>query len=289
MLRLSPHGALTLGLAVVFPLTMAPTPAAVADQPNAARSATTTISGFPQLTKRVAERQKVHFKVKVQDRTRAPRSVKLQERVGKRWRTKVTRRTNARGAARLQWRAPERTGATRLRIVVAKKGRSAAAMTAVRKIVIVSSASTKTSEKLTESERFENQVFKLLNKARSQTQVCGEDRYPAVPKLTRNAKLDRAARKYAQRMADEKFFDHISPDGDDPTDRARAEGYRRGVGENIAAGYENPEKVMEGFLNSPGHCANLMRRSYVHLGIGFVLPTPGESAPFSNYWVQNFG
>ncbi|GAB2767120.1 hypothetical protein GCM10027020_19890 [Nocardioides salsibiostraticola] len=276
-------GALVLGLAVALSVLSVAHPS-VATHPTAGLPAATTISGFPQMTKQVTRRQKVHFKVKVNDRTTARRSVRLQQKIAGQWRTKVRGLTNARGRTRLVWRAPKKAGATRLRVAVPRSGRSVGAITPVRKVVISRSAG-----KPTKAERYEARVFELLNEARSEPRTCGFLRYPAVGKLERHAKLDRAARKFAHHMADEKFFDHISPNGDTPTTRARAEGYLRGVGENIAAGYAKPGAVMNGWLSSPGHCANLMRGGYIHVGLGFAIPREGRSAPFSDYWVQDFG
>ena len=276
-------GVLVLGLAVALSVLAVARPSA-ATHPTTGPSAATTISGFPAMTKQVTRRQRVHFRVKVNDRTTARRTVLLQQQVGGRWRTKVRGRTNARGRSRLIWRAPKKAGTTSLRVTVPRSGRSAGAITPGRKIVISRSA-----EKPTKAERYEARVFELLNEARSEARNCGVLRFPAVRKLERNAKLDRAARKFAHQMADEKFFGHISPNGDTPTIRALAEGYLRGVGENIAAGYAKPAAVMNGWLNSPGHCANLMRGDYLHVGLGFAVPREGQSAPFSDYWVQDFG
>lgn len=70
-------------------------------------------------------------------------------------------------------------------------------------------------------------------------------------------------------------------------DRALDVGYRTsGIGENIAAGQPTPRAVVDAWLASPGHCQNLMRASWVDLGVGYVV-TPG--APYRGYWVQMFG
>ena len=251
-----------------------------------ARSAPTVVSGFPHKTKRVRTRQKVSFKVKVKGPQSVRRSVRLQQKSAGRWRTTVKRRTNAGGVVRLKWTAPKKPQTLQMRVVVPRSGRSGRMLTAPRKIVVTAKTS-KTPQSL--ADLHEAGVLTLINKVRSHAQTCGGTRYPAVKGLKRNSALDRAARKFAQRMADEEFFDHVSPDGDGPTDRARAEGYRGGVGENIAAGYSTPAAVMDEWLARPGHCANLMHADYKVVGIGFAVPKPGLTPPFSSYWVQDFG
>ena len=84
-------------------------------------------------------------------------------------------------------------------------------------------------------------------------------------------------------MAANDYFDHTSQDGRGPTERAAEQGYEGGVGENIAAGYPDAESVMEGWMNSEGHRANILNCDYDVLGVG-VADRDGTL-----YWVQNFG
>ncbi|MEU6859092.1 CAP domain-containing protein [Glycomyces sp. NPDC046736] len=101
--------------------------------------------------------------------------------------------------------------------------------------------------------------------------------------LERDSRLDTAARLHAEDMAANDYFDHTSQDGRSPTDRANAQGYQGGVGENIAYGYRDAEAVMEGWMNSEGHRANILNCGYDVIGIG-VADRGGTL-----YWVQNFG
>jgi uncharacterized protein YkwD len=101
--------------------------------------------------------------------------------------------------------------------------------------------------------------------------------------LERDSRLDTAARLHAEDMAVNDYFDHTSQDGRSPTDRAAAQGYQGGVGENIAYGYPDAEAVMEGWMNSEGHRANILNCGYDVIGIG-VADRDGTL-----YWVQNFG
>lgn len=101
--------------------------------------------------------------------------------------------------------------------------------------------------------------------------------------LERDDRLDAAARLHAEDMAANDYFDHTSQDGRGPTERAAEQGYEGGVGENIAAGYPDAASVMEGWMNSEGHRANILNCDYDLLGVG-VADRDGTL-----YWVQNFG
>lgn len=117
-------------------------------------------------------------------------------------------------------------------------------------------------------------VFDLVNQERS-ANGCGA--------LERDSRLDTAARLHAEDMAANDYFSHTSQDGRTPTDRANAQGYEGGVGENIAMGYPDAESVMEGWMNSEGHRANILNCDYEVIGIG-VADRDGTL-----YWVQMFG
>lgn len=101
--------------------------------------------------------------------------------------------------------------------------------------------------------------------------------------LEGDATLDDAADLHAEDMAANDYFSHTSLDGRSPTDRAAEQGYDGGVGENIAAGYPDVASVMEGWMNSEGHRANILNCGYDVIGIG--LADRGGTL----YWVQNFG
>ena len=103
-----------------------------------------------------------------------------------------------------------------------------------------------------------------------------------------DTRLIKAARGHAADMVERTFFDHVNPDGKSPSDRAQAAGFPSGVGENIAVGYTDAEAVMNGWMNSSGHRANILNCDYTVIGIGYaagtVLPEYGPGA-----WVQVFG
>lgn len=88
-------------------------------------------------------------------------------------------------------------------------------------------------------------------------------------------------------MATRNYFDHSSPEGRTPAQRAQAAGYPSGfVGENIAAGQPDPASVVQAWVDSAGHCVNLMEPRYRYLGVGYVFEEPDQ---YRRYWTQNFG
>ncbi|MFD9724317.1 CAP domain-containing protein [Streptomyces sp. NPDC059072] len=102
------------------------------------------------------------------------------------------------------------------------------------------------------------------------------------PALTLNAKLTRAAQDHSADMAAHGNMSHTGSDGSDPGTRITRAGYTwSSYGENVAYGYSTPEKVMEGWMNSPGHRANILNCSFKEIGIGLAQP--------NSYWTQDFG
>ena len=133
--------------------------------------------------------------------------------------------------------------------------------------------------------QIQQQVFDLVNQARAVGRTCGTTYYPAAPALARNAMLDSAASKHSTDMATYNYFSHTGRDGSKPWDRMKREGYIwRSAGENIAAGYSSAASVMQGWLASPGHCANIMNARFKDIGIGYA--TGGS---YRYYWTQDFG
>ena len=80
-----------------------------------------------------------------------------------------------------------------------------------------------------------------------------------------------AARRHSQDMGERQYFDHINPDGEDPGDRLSSAGYVASTwGENIAFGYPDAESVVAGWMQSDGHCANILRPNFTEIGIGYA-------------------
>lgn len=119
---------------------------------------------------------------------------------------------------------------------------------------------------------FEEQVLELVNAERAAGADCGSAGVfdPAGP-LTMNADLRCAARTHSQDMVDRDYFDHTNPDGESPGDRIDATGYQwRSWGENIAWGQPAPEAVVDAWMNSDGHCSNIMNAGFTEIGVGYA-------------------
>ncbi|KOU38395.1 CAP domain-containing protein [Streptomyces sp. WM6378] len=97
--------------------------------------------------------------------------------------------------------------------------------------------------------------------------------------------LSSVAQAYSADMATRGFYSHTSPEGLAPWDRARAAGCtHRGIGENIACGQRTAAEVVQGWMNSPGHRANILKTDFSHIGVGYA---GGGRA--GTYWTQLFG
>ena len=129
-------------------------------------------------------------------------------------------------------------------------------------------------------------VVDLVNEARSRGRRCGSERFPAAPPLSISRPLTDAAEDHARDMVRRKFFDHRGSNGSQPKDRVLRAGYQpRLSGENIALGPESAEEVVAGWLDSPGHCANIMEPRFQEIGVGLAIGKKRGQI----YWVQTFG
>jgi uncharacterized protein YkwD len=119
------------------------------------------------------------------------------------------------------------------------------------------------------------QILSLVNTQRAKA-GCGA--------LTASKALTTLAQNFSEEMAVRNFFDHTDPDGKSPWDRAKALGITNLGGENIAMGQQTPADVMNAWMNSPGHRANILNCTYHSLGVGaYYAPTGGP------WWTQDFG
>lgn len=125
----------------------------------------------------------------------------------------------------------------------------------------------------------QQQILDLTNDARETGVYCGEEWYPAVEPLTWDCLLIEAAYIHTLDMVENNFFNHIGSDGLRVSNRVTNVGYSWNyVGENIAAGYLSPESVVDGWLNSPGHCRNIMNENFEEFG----------AAVIDRHWTQVF-
>ena len=119
---------------------------------------------------------------------------------------------------------------------------------------------------------FESEVIRLVNEIRAKN---------GLNALTANWELSRVARYKSQDMVDHRYFSHTSPTYGSPYQMMRAFGISfRTAGENIAYGYKPPQAVVNGWMNSSGHRANILNPSYTQIGVGYVSN--------GHYWTQMF-
>lgn len=102
--------------------------------------------------------------------------------------------------------------------------------------------------------------------------------------LRTDERLRTAARLHSEDMAIHDYFSHTGRDGSDPGQRAARAGYQSWGGENIAYGYRTPRDVVAGWMNSPGHRANILNCRFVAIGVGLAYDRNGRP-----YWTQMFG
>ncbi|PKM63217.1 MAG: hypothetical protein CVU97_01405 [Firmicutes bacterium HGW-Firmicutes-21] len=119
---------------------------------------------------------------------------------------------------------------------------------------------------------YEKQVIDLVNNIRAKN---------GLNRLTANWELSRVARYKSQDMHDKRYFSHTSPTYGSPFNMITAFGISyRTAGENIAKGYSTPQAVVDGWMNSSGHRANILNSAYTQIGVGYVSD--------GNYWTQMF-
>jgi uncharacterized protein YkwD len=122
--------------------------------------------------------------------------------------------------------------------------------------------------------RLENEVTAIVNQERAKA-GCGA--------VHTDERLRTAARRHSADMAENDYFSHTSQDGRSPWTRAEQAGYQQASGENIAYGQRTPAEVMEAWMNSPGHRANILNCASKAIGVG--LAYRGRTP----YWTQLFG
>ncbi len=117
-------------------------------------------------------------------------------------------------------------------------------------------------------------VFSLTNDQRIERNL---------PALERNALLDEAAQMKAQDMAGKGYYAHVSPDGVTPMHWVEKAGYRYLIiGENLVVNRTDAEQVVDAFMGSPGHRANILRSDFTEIGVGVANGTyKGKEATFA--------
>lgn len=123
-----------------------------------------------------------------------------------------------------------------------------------------------------ELNEFEQQVFALTNEERAKH---------GLNALQVDYEVSKVAREKSRDMAVNNYFDHNSPTYGSPFDMLKAYGINyQSAGENIAKGQRTPQEVVNAWMNSEGHRANILNGSYTHIGVGYVEQ--------GNHWTQQF-
>lgn len=128
-------------------------------------------------------------------------------------------------------------------------------------------------------------MLSLVNAHRAAGASCGaRGSFPSVPALAWESRLAQAAYDHSLDMATQNYFSHTSQDGRTLGQRVTATGYGwQAIGENIAAGYGRTQTVVDGWMASDGHCANLMSSSYTQMGLGCARDA---GSTYGIYWTQ---
>jgi uncharacterized protein YkwD len=132
-----------------------------------------------------------------------------------------------------------------------------------------------TARPLSGNSSYEAQVVTLVNQQRSAAGCAA---------LTVDSRLTAAARGHSQDMAQRNYFDHNTPEGVTPWTRITNAGYHFSTAaENIAEGQPTPAAVMDAWMNSPGHRANILNCALRNIGVGLAY-----NARHTPYWTQDF-
>ncbi|MCU5460375.1 MULTISPECIES: CAP domain-containing protein [Bacillus cereus group] len=133
-------------------------------------------------------------------------------------------------------------------------------------------AEQKPAEEAKSLSEFEQRVVELTNAERAKQ---------GLPALKIDTELSKVARIKSEDMQKNNYFDHNSPTYGSPFDMMKKFGISyTSAGENIAQGQRSPEEVVQAWMNSAGHRANILNNGFTHIGVGYV-----ESG---NYWTQQF-
>ncbi|SLK36712.1 Morphogenetic protein safA [Mycobacteroides abscessus subsp. abscessus] len=118
----------------------------------------------------------------------------------------------------------------------------------------------------------EREVIRLCNIERQKN---------GLPALIENWELSRVARDKSMDMAQKKYFSHTSPTYGSPFDMMKAYGISyKSAGENIAQGQTSAQAVVQAWMNSSGHRANILSKNFTQIGVGYYQS--------GNYWTQMF-
>lgn len=130
-------------------------------------------------------------------------------------------------------------------------------------------------------------MLTAINEARARGYTCNGEYYPPVEPVYWNEKLESAAIKHANDMAQNDFFAHMGTDGSFCEQRVSTTGYSwKMVGENIAAGFEESDVIVAQWLNSPAHCHIIMHPDFLEVGAACSC---NSDSTYGTYWTVVLG
>jgi uncharacterized protein YkwD len=131
------------------------------------------------------------------------------------------------------------------------------------------------------------EALRRINAARAHGQRCGWRAMPPAPPLRWDATLQGVAAGHSRDMAVRNYFDHRSPEGRTITERVKASRYKYSVaGENLAGGDPNVASAVQGWIESPSHCENMMNPRFVDVGVACV---GSRKSQWGTYWTMVLG
>jgi uncharacterized protein YkwD len=132
------------------------------------------------------------------------------------------------------------------------------------------------------SSNFIKEVVDLINLERGEANL---------DTLQIDSQLSQAAQLHTESMVTDDFFSHYGVDGSSPFERIQDTGYQyTTAAENIAAGYQTPEAVVEAWMGSAGHRANILNPDLTEIGVGYeYLANDTGSINYNSYWTTTFG
>jgi uncharacterized protein YkwD len=136
--------------------------------------------------------------------------------------------------------------------------------------------------RLTDRERITAEMLARVNEVRRRAGL-----WPLRP----NPLLERISQEHAEDMLRRSYSGHQTPEGLGPWDRARAGGYRSGIGENIVEQRFSAEEALKSWLGSPGHRKNILDPNCREMGLGLAVGAGYDAAPggYRVIWVQSLG
>jgi len=139
---------------------------------------------------------------------------------------------------------------------------------------------------------FKKDIVEFVNWERDKGSWCGDEYFPPAPPVTWNDTLANAAMVHSKDMANNEFLEHTGSDGSEPGDRILDAGYEWiSCGENCGYGNDDEtfgqssEGAVKGWMDSPGHCSNIMNPDFIDIGVANVRGHCGDCDCL--YWTMN--